>query len=152
MHNHGYAHYEISNFCRPPHFSQHNTSYWQGKEYLGIGPAAHSFDGRVRQWNVANNAQYIKAIDNNHIPCEKEVLTPTQQVNEYIMTSLRTMWGTNLQKIANLCGEQGKKNIVDKAQKFVHNKTLIIDNDTMFLSHSGRMIADYITLELFMEN
>lgn len=151
MLKHGYAHYEISNFCRPPYFSQHNTSYWQGKEYLGIGPAAHSFNGKVRQWNIANNAQYIAAIDNNDIPCEKETLTPTQQVNEYIMTSLRTMWGTNLQKIVNLSGEHGKKNIVDKAQKFIHNETLIIKNDTMFLSHSGRMIADYITLELFME-
>ncbi|BBM84098.1 radical SAM family heme chaperone HemW [Candidatus Uabimicrobium amorphum] len=151
MQKHGYAHYEISNFCRPPYFSKHNTAYWQGKEYLGIGPAAHSFDGRVRQWNIANNLRYVHGIENKEIPCEKEFLTPTQQVNEYIMTSLRTMWGTDLQKIATLSGESGKENVMEKAQKFIHNETLIMENNTLFLSHHGRMIADYITLELFAE-
>src|SRR6185503_6166511 len=92
----GYEHYEISNFAKPGRRSRHNSSYWQGKKYLGIGPSAHSFNGYSREWNVANNAIYIDSIEKGRIPYEKETLSDTQQMNEYIMTSLRTMDGLNL--------------------------------------------------------
>ncbi len=86
----GYEHYEISNFARPGRRSRHNSSYWQGKKYLGLGPSAHSFNDESRQWNISNNNVYIESLAENKIPFEKEILTPSQKVNEYIMTSLRT--------------------------------------------------------------
>ncbi|MEI9934169.1 MAG: hypothetical protein WDM71_04820 [Ferruginibacter sp.] len=87
----GYEHYEISNFSKPGMRSKHNSSYWQGKNYFGFGPSAHSFDGKCRKWNIANNSLYIESLQKNIIPFEEEILTSTQQLNEYIMTSLRTM-------------------------------------------------------------
>ena len=95
----GYEHYEISNFAKPGFCSRHNSSYWQGRKYLGIGPSAHSFDGSSRQWNVSNNTSYIESISKGIIPFEKEILTPVQKMNEYIMTSLRTSEGLNLDKV-----------------------------------------------------
>ena len=92
----GYEHYEISNFAKSGMRSKHNSSYWQGKKYYGFGPSAHAFDGKKRQWNIANNALYIQSLKNNTIPFEAEILTSTQQLNEYIMTSLRTMEGLSL--------------------------------------------------------
>src|ERR1700712_1599535 len=93
MEAHGFEHYEISNFCKPGHYSRHNTNYWRGIKYLGIGPSAHSYDGEKRQWNIANNAKYMQAIEKKTIPAEIEVLTEENRLNEYIMTSLRTQWG-----------------------------------------------------------
>jgi oxygen-independent coproporphyrinogen III oxidase len=89
----GYEHYEISNFAKPGMRSKHNSSYWSGSTYYGFGPSAHSFNGKSRQWNIANNALYITSLQKNTIPFEEEILTATQQLNEYIMTSLRTMEG-----------------------------------------------------------
>src|SRR5690606_5332133 len=89
-------HYEISNFARPGYDARHNCNYWKGVPYLGIGPSAHSFDGDTRQWNIRNNAHYIRAIQAGVIPCEKERLTNVDKVNEYIMTALRTIWGLDL--------------------------------------------------------
>ena len=97
MRDAGYEHYEISNFAKPGYRSRHNSSYWQGKKYIGIGPSAHSYDGTTRRWNVANNALYIQSIKKNIIPFEEEKLTRVQQLNEYIMTSLRTMEGLDLE-------------------------------------------------------
>ena len=95
----GYEHYEISNFAKPGYRSRHNSSYWQGRKYIGVGPSAHSFDGKSRQWNVASNNIYIDSINKGIIPCEKEILTLTQKLNEYIMTSLRTIEGLDLDHI-----------------------------------------------------
>ena len=92
----GYEHYEISNFAKPGYRSRHNSSYWQGKKYIGIGPSAHSYDGKSRRWNIANNALYIQSIKNNIIPFEEEKLTNVEKLNEYIMTSLRTIEGLEL--------------------------------------------------------
>ena len=92
----GYEHYEISNFAKPGFRSRHNSSYWQGKKYIGFGPSAHSFDGNTRWWNIANNNIYIDSINKGVIPFEKEELTSTQKLNEYIMISLRTAEGLNL--------------------------------------------------------
>ncbi|MEJ7684288.1 MAG: hypothetical protein WKG06_41845 [Segetibacter sp.] len=109
----GYEHYEISNFAKPGFRSRHNSSYWQGKSYLGLGPSAHSFNGTSRQWNVANNALYIQSLLKGLVPFEAEVLTTEQQLNEYIMTSLRTMEGISLQKVKQNFGED-KYEYLDK--------------------------------------
>ncbi len=96
----GYEHYEISNFARPGHYARHNSSYWQGEPFLGVGPSAHSFNGRTRQSNLVNNALYIKSIELGQVPFEVEILTPVQQYNEYVLTSLRTVWGTEPGRLA----------------------------------------------------
>src|SRR6202012_3967726 len=90
MQAHGFEHYEISNFCKPGHYSRHNSNYWKGVKYLGIGPSAHSYNGETRQWNIANNPKYIQALENKQIPAETEFLSEKDRLNEYIMTSLRT--------------------------------------------------------------
>ena len=95
----GFVQYEISNFGKPGYFSKHNTSYWQGQSYLGIGPSAHSFDGRSRAWNVANNSKYIASLFRDEIPATIESLSVSDRYNEYIMTGLRTVWGISLDKV-----------------------------------------------------
>ena len=102
-----FEHYEISNFCQPGHYSRHNSSYWQGVNYLGIGPSAHSFNGDTRQWNIANNNMYIRSISGGIIPFESEVLSNTDQLNEYVMTSLRTIGGLDLQKLHTIKTSSG---------------------------------------------
>jgi oxygen-independent coproporphyrinogen-3 oxidase len=99
MEDAGYEHYEISNFAKPGWRSQHNASYWQGRPYLGLGPSAHSFNGSERKWNVSNNRIYIESINKGIIPAETEILTPVQKLNEYIMTSLRTMEGIKIERL-----------------------------------------------------
>src|SRR5690606_39012622 len=96
----GFEQYEISNYAKDAYYSKHNTNYWKGVHYLGIGPSAHSFDGTSRQWNILNNMKYIAAIAEDTIPMEKEVLTAADQFNEYIMTSLRTQWGIDTDYLA----------------------------------------------------
>src|SRR5690606_9119562 len=100
----GFIHYEISNFARPENYARHNSNYWKGVPYIGIGPSAHSFDGDTRQWNIRNNAHYIRAIRAGSIPCEKERLTSADKVNEYIMTALRTIWGLDLDVVERQFG------------------------------------------------
>lgn len=137
----GYEHYEISNFAKPGWRSRHNSSYWQGKKYLGLGPSAHSFDGISRQWNLANNNQYIESINNNIIPFEKEVLTETQKLNEYIMTSLRTIKGIDL----DIAG----KELIGKSKKFIESGLLRKENNFLILTMEGKLLADGIASALF---
>ena len=100
----GFIQYEISNFGKENYFSKHNSIYWIGKEYLGIGPSAHSFDGDSRQWNISNNTKYIKQINESVLPFEKEYLSNSQKYNDYIMTSLRTIWGIDIKIIKTKFG------------------------------------------------
>jgi len=143
----GYEHYEISNFAKPGFRSRHNSSYWRGKKYLGIGPSAHSFDGSSRQWNIANNNMYIDSIRKEVIPCEKEILTATQQVNEYIMTSLRTMEGLDLNRIDHLM----RHDLRVASKKFIDRKFMIEEKDHLRLTRDGKLLADGIAAELFFE-
>jgi len=106
MKNEGFINYEFSNFGKEGYFSKNNTAYWMGKPYLGIGPSAHSFNGTTRSWNVRNNTKYIKSLANNELPLEKEILSPTDRYNEYMMTGLRTMWGVSFNKIEKDFGEK----------------------------------------------
>ena len=115
----GYEHYEISNFAKPGFRSKHNSSYWQSKSYLGLGPSAHSYNEKTRQWNVANNIAYIESIQKNTVPFEVEELSSTQKINEYIMTSLRTMEGINLSFLEKLSEQKTVVCIINDAQKFI---------------------------------
>lgn len=145
----GYEHYEISNFALPGWHSRHNSSYWQGKSYLGIGPSAHSFNGTSRQWNIANNTAYIKAIQQGHLLFEKEILTPAMALNEYIMTSLRTAAGCNLQWVAEKFGIPLRQQLEKASQQFLQNGWMLRDQDTLRLTPQGKLFADGIAAELF---
>lgn len=143
----GYEHYEISNFAKPGFRSRHNSSYWNGEKYLGIGPSAHSFNRTSRQWNVSNNNIYIDSINKRIIPCEKEILTVTQKLNEYIMTSLRTIEGLDL----NLLGDDERYEIRYASQKFIERKLMFEEDHHLKLTREGKLLTDGIAAELFFE-
>lgn len=147
----GYEHYEISNFARPGFRSRHNASYWQGKKYLGLGPSAHSFNTVSRQWNISNNNIYISSLSKNEIPFEKEMLTPVQQVNEYIMTSLRTMEGLDLSKVRSQESGIRSQEIIKRSQKFIETGKMILTETHLILTNEGKLFADGIAAELFVE-
>ena len=140
----GLVQYEISNFGKPNYFSKHNTSYWQGKSYLGIGPSAHSFNGKERSWNISNNTKYIKSIQDNKLPLEIETLSKKDQFNEYVMTGLRTIWGISLEKIETDFGSDYKIHLLASAEKFINQGLLVISNDSE-KSHKG-CHSDFETL------
>jgi putative oxygen-independent coproporphyrinogen III oxidase len=141
----GYEQYEISNFAKPGFRSRHNSSYWQGKKYMGLGPSAHSFDGVSRQWNVANNNIYIDSINRGVLPFEKEVLTPTQQLNEYIMTSLRTSEGLDFDRIEKAV----KHELLIMSSKYIEGGLIIEDENHLKLTKEGKLLADGIAGNLF---
>lgn len=144
----GFEHYEISNFALSGQYSRHNTNYWKGVKYVGIGPSAHSYNGVTRQWNVANNAKYLEALTNHAIPAETEELTQENRLNEYIMTSLRTMWGLNLNKLEAIAS--GASALLSKeAEPFVAKNWLIRNADVFTLTTTGKLYADHIAAELF---
>lgn len=147
----GYQHYEISNFAKSGFRSKHNSSYWQGKHYLGLGPSAHSYNGNSRQWNIANNALYLKSIEQNTIPFEIEILTNEQQLNEYIMTALRTIEGISLNYVQEKFGEKEKENLLIRAEVFVKNNSLTIYNQFVQLTSKSKFLADGIAADLFVD-
>jgi oxygen-independent coproporphyrinogen III oxidase len=145
----GYDHYEISNFAKPGFRSRHNSSYWHGKPYIGLGPSAHSFNGSSRQWNVSNNVLYIESIQKNIVPFEMETLTSTQKINEYIMTALRTHEGIELQHLKNLSEEKTVAAILDDAEKFIQQNLVERKNGSLILTPKGKLFADGIAGDLF---
>jgi oxygen-independent coproporphyrinogen-3 oxidase len=145
-----YIQYEVSNFGKEGYFSKHNTSYWKGTSYLGIGPSAHSFDGNYRSWNIANNAKYMSSIDNRILPSEKEKLQVEDRINESIMTGLRTIWGVSLVGIEKNFGEFHKKNILNNADKYLEQGTLKLEKGNLFLSPDSYFLADGIAADLFL--
>ncbi len=149
---HHFIQYEISNFGKEGYFSKHNTSYWQGRNYLGIGPSAHSYDGISRSWNVSNNARYIKSIQQNKLPQEIEILTINDRFNETIMTGLRTIWGISLQKIENDFGPDIKNELIENAQEYLKNKILKIKDGKLLITEKGKFLADGIAADLFIVN
>lgn len=146
----GYQHYEISNLALPGHEAVHNTSYWQSVPYLGFGPSAHSFSGKERSWNVANNALYIKALNGGELPATREVLSAADRINEYIMTSLRTMWGLDLNKIETEFGMDEKSALWQRAQPFIRKGRMTEQAEHLILTAAGRLFADAIAAELFV--
>ena len=145
----GYEHYEISNFAKPGMRSRHNSSYWSGANYFGFGPAAHAFDGVSRKWNVANNALYIQSIQKDMIPFEEEILTPTQQLNEYIMTSLRTMEGLDLDLVSEKFRVASREKLVVGSGKWVVGGKLLTKGSKLILTREGKLFADGIAADLF---
>ncbi len=146
MAENGYEHYEISNFAKPNWYAVHNSNYWKGVPYLGIGPSAHSYNGFSRQWNVANNVKYIKALNGEGPLFEVEELTPEQRYNEYVMTGLRTKWGVNLEKIDSSFHTYFLKEI----HPFVEEGKIKEEQGTYVLTHAGKHMADRIAMELFL--
>jgi oxygen-independent coproporphyrinogen III oxidase len=146
----GFLQYEISNFCKPGRHAVHNSNYWNRVPYLGMGPSAHSFNGSSRRWNVANLSGYIDGINNNACIYEEEVLTTTQKYNEYVMTSLRTMWGCNLQKINDALQMTNEELFKKTAARFIEKGMLTENSGTYFLTDEGKLFADRVASELFM--
>ncbi|HLU81396.1 MAG TPA: radical SAM family heme chaperone HemW [Flavobacteriaceae bacterium] len=144
-----FIHYELSNFGKEGYFSKNNTAYWTGKSYLGIGPSAHSYDGKNRSWNIANNTLYIKSIIENKLPSETETLTKTDRYNEYIMTGLRTMFGVSLEKVKQDFGEKYYQYLSEQAQRFLEQELLVIEENTLKITHKGKFIGDGVSAELF---
>jgi oxygen-independent coproporphyrinogen III oxidase len=144
----GFEHYEISNFAKPDRYARHNTNYWKSVPYLGIGPSAHSFNGHTRQWNIANNAQYIKALEADFLPFEIENLTDRDRYNEYVMTSMRTIWGCDLGKIAAF-GQKFEDYFLLEIKKHLAKGTVQKKEANYVLTSKGKFFADGISSELF---
>ncbi len=149
MGNNGFDHYEISNFAKPDFYAIHNSNYWKGKNYLGVGPSAHSFNGVTRQWNIAHNQLYINSLSNEKLNFELETLSNEDQFNEYIMTGLRTKWGVHLDKIATW-GTIVSQHFLEKSQPFLQNETMVQTADGFALTSKGRFLSDGIISELFL--
>jgi oxygen-independent coproporphyrinogen-3 oxidase len=147
-----FIHYELSNFGKENYFSKNNSSYWLGKKYIGIGPSAHSYDGKNRGWNVSNNALYIKSIQENKLPIEIETLTKTDRYNEYIMTGLRTIWGVSLDRIEEEFGKTYLDYLNQQAAKFIEDHLLFVDENILRTTKNGKFLCDGIASDLFLLN
>jgi len=145
----GYEQYEISNFAKPGFYSLHNSNYWNGTKYIGLGPSAHSYNGKSRQWNVSNNFRYIKSITENIIPCEKEMLTKRQKFNEYIMTGLRTSTGINLEIIEKEFGKYFLYPFIPVVSRYFLEGKILYKENRLILTTEGKLIADRISSDLF---
>jgi len=146
----GYEHYEISNFARSGFRSRHNSAYWQQRPYIGIGPAAHSYDGQSRRWNVSNNGEYIKSLTPSPSPKERgEVLTPIEQYNEYVLLSLRTAWGADIEYIRKNFGDTFADTFLQQADRYIQNGAMQELAGVFTLTRKGKIIADRIASDLF---
>ncbi len=145
----GFEQYEISNFAKPGFIAEHNSSYWKGEPYLGVGPSAHSFNGTARRWNVSNNISYLKAIYENQPAWQEEILTEKERYNEFVMTGLRTKWGVNVSRVEELYGSDFRKHILSSAEEHIANGRIHMDNDVMTLTAAGKFLADGIASDLF---
>jgi oxygen-independent coproporphyrinogen III oxidase len=146
----GYEQYEISNFSKPDFYSKHNSSYWKGAHYIGIGPSAHSYNGVSRQFNVRNNAQYIRSIGKGEIPFEREMLSIENKINEYILTTLRTTWGCDLLFLKNQLNDDLVSRRGDYISLLTERGLAFISEDTLRLTRKGKLVADKITEDLMV--
>jgi oxygen-independent coproporphyrinogen-3 oxidase len=150
--NENYQHYEVSNFAKDAFFSKHNTNYWLGKKYIGIGPSAHSFMGDKRSWNISNNTKYCQALSiGSDDYFTEELLDVPTKYNEYLLTSLRTQWGLDLNYIATNFGQDYADYCVQKVRKFEIDKHYQKTTNGIALTEQGWFISDYIISELFFE-
>lgn len=147
---HDFIHYEISNFCKQGMQSKHNSNYWLDEYYLGIGPSAHSYNGVSRQFNIANNAKYIRGIQEEKPNFELEVLTDTNKFNEYIMTRLRTLWGINPSYISQSFGEETLTAFLSGVEPYISSGHLQWKRDSLILTQKGKLLADKIASDLFV--
>lgn len=147
----GYDHYEISNFALPGRYALHNTNYWKNKHYLGLGPSAHSFNGTSRQWNIANNPAYLKSIlKDRKVPFEIEQLSFEDRFNEYLMTSLRTMWGADLELITSQFGSDVVTSLNKGIVPYLEQEWMTQKDQKLVLTQKGKLFADKIAGELFL--
>lgn len=142
--NNGYEHYEISNFSKPGHHSIHNSNYWNGTKYIGLGASAHSYDGNSRQWNISNIETYISSIDNGCVPMNKELLDDVTRYNDMITTALRTSDGI----ILNNLTDNFRNYLISNAQKHISENNLRIDGDRLHLTRKGLYICDSVMTDL----
>jgi oxygen-independent coproporphyrinogen-3 oxidase len=147
----GYEQYEISNFARNGHYSRHNSSYWKQRPYLGVGPSAHSYNGSSREYNVSNNAQYLKAIQGNVIPATIEQLSVADQTNEYLLTGLRTKWGVSREKLELLSKGTFRMVHAEDLKRMTASGWIWEDTQSLYLTESGKLFADRIASDLFID-
>ncbi|WP_366186385.1 radical SAM family heme chaperone HemW [Flavobacterium ovatum] len=147
-----FIHYELSNFGKENYFSKNNSSYWLGKKYIGIGPSAHSYDGKSRSWNIANNTLYLKSIQADKLPRETEILSSADRYNEYVMTGLRTIWGVSLSRIESEFGKTYLDYLKKQAHKFLNDDLLFIENNILKPTRKGKFLTDGIASDLFLLN
>ncbi|WP_081621364.1 radical SAM family heme chaperone HemW [Flavobacterium rivuli] len=145
----GFVHYELSNFGKQNYFSKNNTAYWLGKKYIGIGPSAHSYDGTFRSWNIANNALYLKDIQDGKLPAGKEELTVADRYNEYVMTGLRTIWGVSVSRVATEFGAEFKNYLLAEAHKYIEQGLLALQDNILTTTREGKFLADGLASDLF---
>ncbi len=145
----GYEQYEISNWALPGFRSRHNSSYWQGKSYFGLGPSAHAFDGRSRRWNIASNALYIKSLAQNKLPYTEEELTPTDRFNESIMIALRTKEGISIPAMVVQWGDKVLEELSTGFQPFIDHGQVVREDEYYRLTREGKLFADGIASTLF---
>ncbi len=145
----GYIQYEISSFGKPGYFSKHNSSYWKGATYIGIGPGAHSFDKISRSWNVSNNPLYIKSIAKDIVPITKEILSLDDQYNEYVMTGVRTIWGISLVYIQQEFGDAYVQHTLKVAKSHLQEKSIQLEANVITTTQKGQFLCDGIAADFF---
>ena len=150
MEDQGYQHYEISNFALPGYISRHNSAYWKGENYLGIGPSAHSYNGRIRRWNMAMNSSYIRGIMEGRVVFEEEIIDEKTRFHEYLMTSFRTMWGSDLEYIRQQWGSGYSGHVLRQAAAYIKEGKIHKDGEKLILTREGMFIADHITRDMFL--
>jgi oxygen-independent coproporphyrinogen-3 oxidase len=144
----GYLHYEISNFCKPGYHSQHNTAYWTDRKYMGIGPAAHSYNYQSRQWNIASLPEYIEGITSGIPKIEKEIIDERMRYNEYLLTRLRTMWGIQIPAFREIFGGEQLATLLQQAKKFLQSGLMEKDDEIIKITQKGLFVTDSIIREL----
>jgi len=145
----GLDNYEFSNFGKPGFYSENNMGYWHGESYIGIGPSAHSYNGESRSWNVANNTKYMKAIEEDSLPLEREMLSITDKYNEYVMTRLRTMWGISLNEVQQSFGSEYYEQLLKQAEPHIANELLFFGEGFITVTKKGKFLSDGIASDLF---
>lgn len=146
----GFIHYEISSFCKDGFISLHNSNYWKGVKYVGLGPSAHSYDQSSRQWNISDILKYLESIEQGNIPAEKEILSETDKLNEYIITSLRTIWGCDLDYIGKIFGSELQNSIRKRIDKHIAANHIALTEHILTLTDEGKLFADGIAARLFV--
>jgi oxygen-independent coproporphyrinogen-3 oxidase len=147
----GFEQYEISNFAKNQAYSKHNTGYWQGKKYLGLGPSAHSFNGSTRQWNISILETYIKGKLSGKSVCSTEVLSEKDKLNDYIITGIRTKWGVSIDYIREIYGDHLADRVISTAILYEIRSLVNINQGVITLTHGGILVSDQITRELLVE-
>ncbi len=150
MGQNGFVHYEISNFCKEGYYSVHNSNYWKDVHYLGLGPSAHSYNGVSRQWNVSGVERYIEGIRKKEPQIELEYLTPDQKFNEYVMVSLRTIWGCDIQQMTGTFGQEKVSQFLGRVKRYLLSGEMERTGNKLFLTRAGMLFADAIASDLFI--